>query len=795
MPGQNKAQVEQSLADLAIAEVGAKLPKLIEKLLGFQIVEINDEATRAAGILGYDVGESTILSPVLFLNGRIKAATDILYLADSDVFTSASPEWVEYLLSRAGGVTGQAAPLPAGAGTSPTGALGLFNRPPQIAGAAGKTAAAEFTTPKVWGKEWGSRSKWAQNLPCEFRDLFTWWTRPDAINAHAKTAAAERLTIPHALRSLGPRGYQHTIAQLTKHHPDLLEKFAQFHDLSELAISFSPEEIAADVAPTPKVAAVVVAPLTFVDANALFEYPDAFDAVQKTAVLEHGLAVIDKRAAHDRAEVFGDDYLGKFQSPTESGYHEIFNDAGKLSPVYVGLNPFLLDRPDKKLPVPMIIDAPGENAGGAVRDYHLPKDGDAILARSRLPIDEESFAERFAKLPKLDDVGKTECDTRYVAVSPTGTCSAPFEVRGTLRNQEGVTILSVHTDDDMERRLLVPPRGDEATGPDDVKMVRVVKSDSNRASIRVHGDSVFVPDTYRVIKVTKAKADDLKCRVRPGQPGLLMESTGRGMGMRTMEAKKEAAHSSKYILRQAVVGDRQTAAASRPLDKTAALKLLIGNLGFGETEARGLLDDTDANFAARRWFLPPAGVNNPHGKRAQLLPGTPFPADDEQGDTDEKGRRQQQGQWGTNEIAQDRLPVGGPEDEPDADGRDPAADALGSGFARTQRPDVERVMRAADGGQEVFDSAMMGMILKTKRTQAQIDAWVPDISSGLDRLCRLLLLQYWHSADVSASYGSDELAELESTLLGAIKIMGETVLFFKQKAAEDHGKKQDALGN
>ena len=92
----NKNQAETSLSDLALTELGDRLPGLITYLLGFELIDSNDENTRAAGVLGFDVNGQKVLLPVLFLNGRVRCM-EIMYLADTDTFTSATPQWVEYI--------------------------------------------------------------------------------------------------------------------------------------------------------------------------------------------------------------------------------------------------------------------------------------------------------------------------------------------------------------------------------------------------------------------------------------------------------------------------------------------------------------------------------------------------------------------------------------------------------------------------------------------------------------------------------------------------------------------------
>ena len=201
----------------------------------------------------------------------------------------------------------------------------------------------------------------------------------------------------------------------------------------------------------------------------------------------------------------------------------------------------------------------------------------------------------------------------------------------------------------MEPRLLVPPSGDEATGPDDVTFVRLVDTGIGSERITVRGAMVYVPKTYRVMRVKELAKDDYTGKIRPGNAGLLHQRSAHGMGMRTADVRKEAS-GSKFVVRQALSGVRQAEATSRPLSKEASLKLLIGNLGFGEEDARALLSDAEANGAGRRWFLPPA-VSKTASKSAQLLPGTPFPVHDDEHDTDEYGRPVQQPTYGAQEIA------------------------------------------------------------------------------------------------------------------------------------------------
>ena len=129
----------------------------------------------------------------------------------------------------------------------------------------------------------------------------------------------------------------------------------------------------------------------------------------------------------------------------------------------------------------------------------------------------------------------------------------------------------------------------------------------------------------------------------------------------------------------------------------------------------------------------------------------------------------------------------------------PGSDPFENDFANWDRikpnnSSLDFLSRAADSGsQQVFDPAMIGMILRTTRSGAQVDQWVPDLVAALDTKCRLLLLFYWHNNDFAEDYGKDELQEFEDQLLSSIKTDGTVILFLKQKAGESSNTKVDAF--
>ncbi len=101
--------------------------------------------------------------------------------------------------------------------------------------------------------------------------------------------------------------------------------------------------------------------------------------------------------------------------------------------------------------------------------------------------------------------------------------------------------------------------------------------------------------------------------------------------------------------------------------------------------------------------------------------------------------------------------------------------------------DVNAVQQAASTGQkEVFDTAMIGSMLRAVRDDTMIDRYLPDLVKGMDRLGRILFMFYWHQDQFADRYGKQDLPELEDSLRNAFEMCGDVILFLKQKTIEPY---------
>jgi len=96
---------EQALSNLAHAYLRDKAPSLLEYEVGFQLLERNQENTKAVGVVAFKVGSQWLYIPIFFLRGELRGH-ELLYLKDQDMFVPLKENWLNYLLNRKPNILG-----------------------------------------------------------------------------------------------------------------------------------------------------------------------------------------------------------------------------------------------------------------------------------------------------------------------------------------------------------------------------------------------------------------------------------------------------------------------------------------------------------------------------------------------------------------------------------------------------------------------------------------------------------------------------------------------------------------
>jgi hypothetical protein len=106
-------------------------------------------------------------------------------------------------------------------------------------------------------------------------------------------------------------------------------------------------------------------------------------------------------------------------------------------------------------------------------------------------------------------------------------------------------------------------------------------------------------------------------------------------------------------------------------------------------------------------------------------------------------------------------------------------------FLMPDRNALMTAQQASESGQkEVFDTAMIGGMLKSVRQDTMVDRHIGDLMKAIDRLGRLLMNFYWHQEQFSDHYGKSELPEMEDAMRNAFESLGDVTLFLKERSVD-----------
>ncbi|HEX4589085.1 MAG TPA: hypothetical protein VH120_04105, partial [Gemmataceae bacterium] len=96
--GQDQA-FEQAFANLAHAYLKDRAPGLLDYEVGFQLLERNEDNSKAVGVRGFKVGSQILFAPVFFIDGDLKGH-ELLYIKNDDQFVPLKENWINYLLQK-----------------------------------------------------------------------------------------------------------------------------------------------------------------------------------------------------------------------------------------------------------------------------------------------------------------------------------------------------------------------------------------------------------------------------------------------------------------------------------------------------------------------------------------------------------------------------------------------------------------------------------------------------------------------------------------------------------------------
>lgn len=797
--GEQEQGFEQAFSSLAYAYIKDKAPRLLDHVVGFQLVDRNEDNTKAVGVFGFQVGNTWIYAPVFFLNGDLKGH-ELLYIKNQDSFVPMKENWVNYLVARKPHILGERSPQDTFqmGGLSPS--LERLSNPPErgkyasdrvrphltewargvmpmIAACATKQArflyrGAEGKRKLNLGKVASApfRAAFAEGAP----DLQGFLSANVNIARGAHQVARRLPGIKLAFDKFYGRGFFQQLAQQIKKASQRVDLIGE---INADAVKAARDRVArnnfayrgsliADE-PMPLHPSTKVAIVTSDDVSKVKNTPELTDDEKATA-LQHGYLVKDERTGEEVSKAYDTQVEQRLVNPHETGLYQILEKPGTFDRMLAISHPHSNSGRKDMLTIVRIDD------DGAKAWVNAHRTG---IFSNQNDVDHRADYEKW-----FEDVSSASLEKGglYIAVGKNGDGSVPFEVRESYGDGAYKVDFKERLKYTYERTTSMPPLAEQSEYHDWVSPwgAKLIVDPMGRAgtAIRSVQGELYIPEDFKFFKLKsppKPKktddslicepvcCDDAESEEKPIHPGKL-EDIQILFTEKTAHLKLYHQGSETWI---------KTAGSNERHQGNKALFELIARHGFTEKAAKAMLAKASLKRVAT--FRVKYAYGYPFAETAGPGPGAPaFPG----------------AEMGSEAVGYQAYPAMYPQQEfTEVDGlqaglTDPSV------YDPFMMPDQQTMQMAQEAGQtgqkEVFDTAMISGMLKAVRQDSLVDRYLGDLMKALDKLGRILFMFYWHGEEFEDRYGKQDLPELEDSLRNAFEVLGDVVLFLKEKTIE-----------
>lgn len=715
-------QFEKNFADLAYAYLKDKAPKLLDYLAGFQVIDKNEQGTKAAGAFGFQVGEQGLLAPVFFINGALKGH-DLLNIISSDSFVPLQENWVNYLIARKPQVFGEATPFTDKSLRDIEPDLSVFSESP---------LSTKYSSIMEGRGYWFTGAREFDIRPA---------LRPFTIlpSHPVFKEAAARCSLDRVFEKFG-RTFAEPLAEWALADPgirDALEKFynpaALFRKAASIPLVFSSTS-SEDSDGSVRV-------ITADDDTAISNLD--FTPAEQQKLLQDGEVYRDSRK--NTSLVYKTHENRILGAPTASGvYSAVIKGGGVTDALVIA----------KTSPI-------GEGHSGVGVIINPETKAWTLACPKKMLVRTDKLVKEWDDFYKDLSSATLEAGGRYIVVGPGGEASLPFEVLRKERDGEKTRLLVHvstypvalrsdcgssyestaadghvnHTAEPYELRN----SGDSGSEKDyRYSSAHAVVIAPGVRKMSAVGASLLVPADYKVMKLSKESNLDF----RPGTELDMTNYMYKSAGMRDLFVEPSGLG---YQLHQ---NDYASGSLTR---KEAMSRLVFGYRVHADT-AYDMLESAQKKRAhfyiqeKKAFSVSPSDIDSVHSTSGFM--GRP-------------AERKVDRQLVVPELRSgSRSPMG--------------------------QEEVGQVLQQAarTGAKEVFDTAALASLVKTFRSDALVDSLLGDLVLGLDRIGRILFLFYWHNDKFEKRHGQDEMRELEDSLINSFTGVGDLVLFLKKRVID-----------
>lgn len=740
MPETNETALEKTFSDLAYTHLRDQSQALLDYLVGFQMLKQEDDGQRAVGIFGFEIDGDYYYAPIFFLNGEIRGL-DSLYSVKSDLFMPLTDDWVNTIINRRQislGDKDRRSRTERGVGTP------NYTRLKIIPGGGGNT-----------------NLKLAQSM-MGARDDY------------------ETLSLPEGLKMAGLLGHFKEAMGNNPRFAKAIQGAYSPMDFVDTPAWQPNRENLTEIKPRLKTAQEepVIIISTITDAGT-----DQLTDEQRKEVLAGGTVVIDNRPEVAQSQLFSTEAKEVLENPTGGGLYDVLMSDGTTALCLIA----------------------GDSSDTDVVNVYCPSLDKCTNIKSCKVFVTRKY-DREALIEWLKENGRAASDCRPgeagIFVSPSGVGTAGFEVFSKRTGVDGITVCDIKNRYLMNGCFHCSPgplgtnsRGDNGNPPHNTYMDLRLGGDGDKDILpvsqrpedpndrvdqllictsgsempRYTEDKCIINDKcFYFVKLDTFSLDPKK-EYEPisfsERKDKFFSESDFGNYTTVRAALDKLASDIKLWKTGSDITIKLAEDGSRVTTKYAgALTYLIKDLGLGEGDARNILKEAEVEPTVRY------KVRKSPKTAAELLV---MPEVDDR-------------TYG-NEMSQYHdavIPFTTATQRQSEDNREfyryfsQFGDGGGEGYEDTLAT-VETAAKVGD--KNVFDAAALGSLIKTHTPTDLVDRFLPTITSGMDRIGRMLFLIYWHYEDFEERYGENDLSEFIDNLRSVFEQMGDVVIFAKKK--------------
>jgi hypothetical protein len=789
---------EQAFSSLGYAYLKDKAPRLLDFLVGFQLVDRNEDNTKAMAVFGFRVGKQWLYAPVFFLNGDLKGH-ELLYIKNQDTFVPMKENWVNYLMNRQPHVLGE---------NSEEDAYQLGGMQPDIrrmslspSSGFGKRGVDDWAKPVLpflaaarvkAGRSLFAAAKAGTKLAF------------DAVVQNPQKAAMVELADRIDLNRVLPQSFTMLKAawDIAQAFPGVYAGFKKFYGADcfsrwgkEVQAAAKSKRLSVLPKPPVKQAQVRRTGIGLIQDKPLPPHPIKSGALEihvyedvatgkskpeltdaeRSKLLHDTVLIKDKRDPHQTSVAYNTQVEQRLINPDATGLFSVLEKPGSFERMLVLFHPYSAKGHEDFATVIRL--------GEGKKDWLNSHPSNVWTNQAE---EKAEFNDWFDKLGK----GSLEKGGLYVAITPDGCATVPFEVD---QANDGVYTVSLnaHCRYSEERSVMLPRRQrdqDPYVGRVSnygVKMFVDAEHKQGTAIRAIQGD-LRIPGSAKFLKLAdppKPQSSRNECCIMPVEETSASEDRPIQLGklddIQVLFTEKTAR--LKIYDDHSEVSITTAHAGVQRLTKFAALISLVRDHGLSEAAAREMLKRAAARTSEvyRIDYAPGFGPRvkeaSPNNSMLEGGPRAPFMLPPEIGYESYGGRAGSR----TQEPHEQYNPV----PELDSSMTDPNVYNIWQNYTHEdfQNQMGQAQQAAQDGQKEVFDTSMISGMLKAVRQDSLVDRHLGDLMQALDKLGRILLLFYWHGEEFEDRYGKQDLPELEDGLRNSFESLGDITLFLKEK--------------